>query len=236
MNLDTFSEPELLYRARGDDVEFARPLFTGDVFRDVAVPGTQEGGMAMIMAHPCSFRRAGGRLTDRVVVCSVRATDRVGNNAWRSGFLNRMPLPDVAGEGSWAAFFDELGRATTDSLRVTERLACLSDFGINMLQQRLTCHLTRVEIPTQTFNQAFSHTYEEAELLEEWTIVCTQVGMSVEVANEEFETFIRSGEPSLQSLILDSQKRPHVRRACREGARVLAEQQLAVEIDGPIPP
>ncbi|HUB72396.1 MAG TPA: hypothetical protein VL984_18385 [Acidimicrobiales bacterium] len=142
------------------------------------------------------------------------------------GFLNRMPLPDLEGEGHWAAFFDELGRTTTESLLATERLACLSDFGINILQQRLTCHLTRAQIPTRTFNVAFSNTYEEAELLEEWIVVCAQTGMSFGIATEKFEAFMRSGEPSLQTLLLDPQQRSHVRKVCREKAPLLAQEYV----------
>jgi hypothetical protein len=53
MNLDTFGDPSSFYRTRGEEVQRERPLFTGDVFRNVAIPETQEGGMALILAHPC---------------------------------------------------------------------------------------------------------------------------------------------------------------------------------------
>lgn len=167
MNLDTFNDPEELYRARGTDVNLNRPLFTGDVLRNVAIPGSQDGGMALILAHPCSFRRAEGKLAERILVAAVREAPRQGGNAWTRGFLDRMPLPDLDGVGFWAAYFEDMGRADTNTLLRTDRLACLSDVGVNMLQQRLTCHLTRVEVPTHQFNQAFSHTYEEADLLED---------------------------------------------------------------------
>jgi hypothetical protein len=198
MNLDTYEEPSSLYRSRGEEVNPHRPLFTGDVLRDVPVPGTQDGGMALVLAHPCSFRAGGGQLSDRVLVCSVSAMSKAGANAWRTGFFSRMPLPDLDGPGFWAASLDEIGRALVDDLLVTQRLACLSDIGINMLQQRLTCHLTRAEVPTYLFNEAFSHTYDEAELLEEWTEALAEAGWPGAVIARKFEAFIRSGRPTLQ--------------------------------------
>ena len=50
MSLETFETPGDLYLARGDEVNPLRPLFTGDVVADVAVPGVQDGGMAMVVA------------------------------------------------------------------------------------------------------------------------------------------------------------------------------------------
>jgi hypothetical protein len=174
LNLETYSEPDDLYRARADEVNPNRPLFTGDIFDDVPIPGAQEHGMALVLAHPCSFRIGAGRLADRVLVAAVREISKQGRKAWTRGLLDRMPLPDLAGTGMWAAFLEETGRAYVEHLLDACRLACLSESAVNMLQQRLTCHLTRVEVPTHQFSQAFSHTYEEADLLEDWTDMLTE--------------------------------------------------------------
>lgn len=40
---------------------------------------------------------------------------------------------------------------------------------VNVLQQRLVHNLTRLEVGTSKFWEAFSRTYEESDLLEEWT-------------------------------------------------------------------
>lgn len=90
-----------------------------------------------------------------------------------------------------------------------------------MLLQRLTCHLTRAEIPTATFDQAFSHTFDEAELLEEWTDALSNAGWSKPEAASEFERFIRSGEPRWQDRLKEPQLRSAVRRACRAEANRL---------------
>ena len=227
MNLDTYSIPDDLYLARGADVNPNRPAFTGDVYRDVEIPGVQAGGLALVVAHPCSFRIGAGQLADRLLLAAVEASTKQGANAWRTRFFNRMPLTDVDGAGYWVGDLDRIGRSLTADLFATDRLACLSEFGVNMLQQRLTFHLTRAEIPTATFAAAFAHTFEEADLLEEWTDILTDGGWSQAKTAAEFEKFIRSGEPSLQERLLDPQNRSSVRRACRQQAALLVDSQPA---------
>ncbi len=117
-----------------------------------------------------------------------------------------------------------VGRALTGDLLDGERIACLSAFGVNMLQQRLTCHLTRADVPTADFNTAFSHTFDEADLLEEWADTLVDAGWTQPAAAAEFETLMRDGEPSLQARLLDAQQRSPVRRACRQKATELARQ------------
>jgi hypothetical protein len=84
-----------------------------------------------------------------------------------------------------------------------------------MLQQRLTFHLTRHEVPTFQLQAAFAHTHIEADLLEEWTDDLTNVGLTVEQAAERFEDFLRGGEPSLRGRLLNVEMRSSVRQACR---------------------
>ena len=153
MNLDTYESPDDLYRARGEDVNPNRPLFTGDILRDAAIPGCQDGGMAIIIAHPCSFRVGDGELASERSPRRPRSPKQ-GPGAWARGVFDQMPLPDLDGPGFWAADLDLIGRAHTDTLLRSERIACLSEIGINMLQQRQTCHMTRVRIPTHQFSQA----------------------------------------------------------------------------------
>ncbi len=219
MSLDAYDNPGDLYLTRSDEVNLYRPLFTGDVFDNVPIPGVQGEGLAMILAHPCSFRIGAGELTDRVLVARVGETQKQGPNAWTRGLFDRMPLPELHGEGLWAGYFSEIGRAAVADLLATYRRACLSEIGINMLQQRLTFHLTRAEIPTQQFNQAFSHTLVEADLLEDWTDTLTGGGWSQAGAVAAFEPFIRSGQPTLQDNLLDPQRRSAVRAACKREAR-----------------
>lgn len=103
MNLDTYEAPEDLYLARGDEVNLNRPLFSGDIFSEVYIPGVEDDGPGIIIAHPCSFRAKEGQLTDRLLVARVRPSTAQGANAWRRGFLDKMPLPDFNGTGHWVA-------------------------------------------------------------------------------------------------------------------------------------
>ena len=224
MNLATYEAAAELYLARGDDVNPNRPVFTGDVFRNIGIPGVQTEGVGLVVAHPCSFRVGNGRLAECVLMARVEPIGKQGARAWAKRFFDRMPLEDVEGEHSyWAAHLDKVGRAVASDLLATERLACLSEFGVNMLQQRLTFYLTRAEIPTSKFNEAFGHTFDEAELLEEWTDTLVDAGQTKEEAATEFETFVRAGNPSLQERLRNPEYRSAVRKACRRRAAELAK-------------
>jgi len=227
VSLDTYTDAGSLYTARTGEVNANRPTFTGDVFRNMAIPGVQQEGLAMIVAHPCSFRKGAGQLNQRVLVTTVEPVQKVGRNAWTKGLFDRMPLPDLDGDGMWAAHFGGIGHASTSDFRTPNRFACLSEIGINILQQRLTFHLTRVEIPTRTFNEAFAHTLVEADLLEDWTDTLFRVGWPQTAAAAAFEDFIRSGEHRLQDELLDPQRRSHVRTACTREAKRLAADEIS---------
>ncbi len=170
MSLAVCDVASRLYLARAAEVSVHRPLFTGDVIDDVAIPGVQPGGAAMVIAHPCSMRR-GAVLSASVLVAAVRPHADVPAHKWADGYYDRMPLPEVRGAGTpfEVAWLGEIGLAQSSALVAATRIACLSPLGVNILQQRNVCNLTRVEVPTAVFWDAFAYNYEEADLLEEWT-------------------------------------------------------------------
>jgi hypothetical protein len=221
VTLATYTEAEELYLARGEEVNPNRPLFTGDIVADVPVPGVQDGGPAIVIAHPCSIRGSSGSLLDRTLMGAVARHHRVSRQQWGDGFFDRMPLPDLPHLGYCVAWLDRIGRAETALITRSSRLACLSEFGINMLQQRLVCHLTRAEIATFQFHEAFAHTMIEADLLEEWNDSLIAAGYPIEEATARFEEFIRSGTPSHQEQLLDPQRRASVRVATTRMARLI---------------
>lgn len=172
MSLEPAAEPFRLYAATGPDVSVYRPLFS-----DVEIPGVGHSP-AIVIGHPCSFRGRNGQLAERTPVASVEPHQPAPAQQWSNGYFNRMPLPGLPLEGSFhVAWLDRFGLALTSGLTETNRVACLSHAGINQLQQRLVFHQTRLDIPTATFHKAFDHTYEEAELLEDWT---TELGSADE--------------------------------------------------------
>jgi len=141
-HLESPSSPDELYRYRGADIPRARPVFQGDVFRNVEIPGLNVGrGLAMITGLP-----------------------------WTGNF-RVMPLPDLLlGEapGNWVATFEDLGTVGSATLDLRERIACLDDRGVVLLQQRHAHHVTRYVVETPVLYEQCSNVLAEAELLEDW--------------------------------------------------------------------
>jgi hypothetical protein len=137
-----------------------------------------------------------------------------------------MPLPDLIETGVLCvADFEEIGRTSAEGLAAGTRIACLSDYGVNVLQQRLVWYMTRLEVPTHTFHDAFAHTLEEADLLEDWNDMVCGAGFSVEESTTRFDAFLSSdkgGGRTLQDDLKDPQLRSAVRTACRTEARRVA--------------
>jgi len=216
VSLEPATESERLYLALGGDVNPARPIFTGDVFEQVEIPGVGTAS-AIVIGHPCSIRGRNGSLQDRIPVAAVEDHPVHPPKTWATGFFDRMPLPGLPLLGDYhAARLGALGLAATGSLRTATRIACLSEPGINQLQQRLVYHQTRLEVPVTTFQEAFDHTYEEAELLENWA---TDFEGTIEEATAEFERWIRAGSPSRQQRLLDYAERAPIRRELRNELR-----------------
>ena len=69
MSLEPAASPARLYSAVGADVNRHRPLFTGDVFLLVDIPGVGTSP-AIVIAHPCSLRGKNGTLAERTPVAA----------------------------------------------------------------------------------------------------------------------------------------------------------------------
>lgn len=146
MSLEPAVDPKRLYAAVGVDVNPHRPLFTGDVFFHVDIPGVGTSP-AIVIGHPCSIRGAKGKLAERTPVASVETHDDVPAERWSNGYFSKVPLMGLPLEGGFhVARLDQFGLALTSDLQAERRLACLSHPGINQLQQRLVFHQTRLAI------------------------------------------------------------------------------------------
>ena len=85
--------------------------------------------------------------------------------------------------------------------------------------------MTRLEIPTHTFHEAFANTLEEAELLEDWNETVCDAGISQAESTGMFDAFLgldRGDGRTLQADLKDPQLRSAVRTACRTEARRVA--------------
>ena len=213
MSLSGWDTVQSLYLARADEVPEFRPLFTGDVIRGPSISGVPEPEAVMIVAHPCAMR-SGPHLSTHVLAAAVRPHATEAPARWTDGFFNRMPLPDLEGDGGGfhVAWLEQIGLVPTEDLQNGERIACLSTIGVNILQQRLVFHLTRLEVETSVLWEAFSHTYEESDLLEEWAEALHDVDPA---PTESFESWMREGSPNRQDRLRDAQYRSQIRAELR---------------------
>ena len=213
MSLSVWETAQSLYLARADEVSVHRPLFTGDVIRGASIGGVPETEIVIIIAHPCAMR-SGPHLSTHVLAAAVRPHAAEAPARWADGFFNRMPLPDLEGDGGrfHVAWLEQIGLVPTGDLQNGERIACLSTIGVNILQQRLVFYLTRLEVETSVLWEAFSHTYEESDLLEEWTEALNGVDPTPTV---NFDSWIREGSPNRQDRLRDAQYRSQIRAELR---------------------
>ena len=225
MTLNTLTDPHCLYLAVGKYVNVDRPWFTGDIIEDIEIPGVGQSLAAIIIAHPCSMRGKAGALREKILVSAVNKHHEPPEQEWSKGHYNRMPLPDLPIQGDYhAANFDQIAPAETCQFPDTKRVACLSHDGINSLQQRLINHLTRFEVPIGNLQDAFSHTYFEADLLEKWIKELTKI---YENPTAKFEEWIRGGgSPSRQERLKDEKKRFSVQTEMREEIKRLKKESL----------
>jgi hypothetical protein len=219
--LEAPASPAELYLARGEEVNIDRPLMQGDVFAEIEIPGVEDGpGYAAVVTHPCSMRRDGVHLSERLLVARVEAAVPVPLDRWAQGNFKVLPLPELLGDDSesYALKFDLSGRVASARLMEAERLACLDTLGICLLLQRLVHHQSRVIVPTSTFHEACAAVFEEVDLAEEWLEAARSAGEELDAAAVEFHSFLRAprdDERSLQEALHDAARRAHVRRAIR---------------------
>ena len=224
--LEMPTDLEEIWLARGEEVQPARPLIQGDVFADVALPGLGDApGLAVIIDHPCSMR-SGVTLRPRIQMLRIREERAsLKGGVWPTGQYRLMPLPGLRGDTRYAAFFDETAMIPAADLASAHRTACLSEYGILVLQQRLVHHLTRVRVGIKTLREASINILEEVTLQEEWTIELA-TGEPEAYAREaaSFDAFMRAplseeSGPSRRDALRNDVQRSAVRKAVRQEIR-----------------
>lgn len=211
------SASDLYLAASPEEVEVARPVLTGDVFPGVTVPGADGEGLAIVLTHPCSMRVDGVRLTKRLIMVPVSPGEEIPFNRWRTGYFKVMPLPGLMG-AHYSARFDEMGLVNSAVLSATERVACMTPYGVNLMQQRFIWYLTRFLVPTHRLGEAS----EEADMEEEWMAHAIDNGNDPEEAAQAFHDWIRSFDESgttRQDQIKAPQRRAGLRRQMRSHLR-----------------
>jgi len=218
--LESPDSPEELYRYRGRDVVRARPVFQGDVFEHIEIPGLDDGpGLAMVITHPCTMRSKGGLLRPRLLIGRVSPTDAM-RLPW-VGNYRLFPLPDLVPGlegGHWALNFEDIGSVQSELLNVDNRIACLDDRGVLLLQQRHTHHLTRYVVETGVLYEQSAPVLVEADLLEDWLTTALDG-----LADEDWEVVQREETVAFDEFFLsmrnhlkDAPRRAAVRRTVRQ--------------------
>ena len=221
---------DALYRACGDEVGLTRPIFTGDVFTGVQLPGSTgktKARSVVILQHPCSMRTNGVDLAWQVLAAEVTNRKELEERSWVGGNFNLMPLPDIRPDVTsqsqhQAANFDNL--YTIAPTLLTSRIASLSPYGVNLLLQRWVHYSSRVVVPTHTFHEQTTAFYEEADLIEEW---CDEAsGDDPRVATQACLDWLRADRDgsTYQELLKNPQSHSMIRRAMRQ---VLRERNRA---------
>ncbi len=162
-----------IYRSRGVEVSSTRPLFTGDVYEGVKVPGAYgniKARAVMVIHHPCAMRVDGVDLIDKLLVVEVSKRREFTEAEWQGNY-KVMPLPDLKPEASTsqrhqAANFERPQLVKPSQL--TTRIATLSPMGVNLMLQRWVHYSSRVVVPSESFQEMIVGEYEEADLIEEW--------------------------------------------------------------------
>ncbi|MFN8048552.1 MAG: hypothetical protein U0P48_08260 [Ancrocorticia sp.] len=216
---------DALYRARGDEVSPTRPIFTGDVFIGVRLPGSTgkvKSRSVIVLQHPCSMRSNGVDLSWHILVAEVSNRKEIEESGWRNGNFNLMPLPSLQPDVTTqtrhqAANFDNIYTVAPDLL--VSRIASLSPFGVNLLLQRWVHYSSRVVVPTHTFHEQTTAFYEEADLIEEW---CDEAsGNDLRVETQDCLDWLRADRDgsTYQELLKNPQSHSMIRRAMRQELR-----------------
>ncbi|HZM55053.1 MAG TPA: hypothetical protein VFC03_08525 [Acidimicrobiales bacterium] len=221
---DEAPEFSSLYRARGDEVVAQRPVFTGDVFFGVSVIGEDEPKDVLVLQHPCVIRR-GLVLTPKLLVAEVRPEGLHRPSKW-DRFPRQMPLAELVVEGTpthYAAFFVDHQLVRPESLDIDQRVACMSQRGVNLLMQRWVHHNSRVIVPTYDYQDVTSPQYEESDIIEEWCIDREDDGVSLDDATVEIDAWLTGDKSptSPRARLEDPQQRSAIRREVRAHLRTV---------------
>jgi len=213
-------ETPALYDERGD-VSRSRPILQGDVFRDVDLPGFEDGPkVVQIVTHPCSMRK-GTALVERITVAPVEPYQLITGDQW-DGHLRVMPLADLVEGRNYATKFVDVTAAPAGLLSNERRIATLTHRGIYVLQQRLIKHYTRLEVPIQVLRRESAPVLEEAEQQRDWieTVLDEDelTDESVSEAARAYDEWLSQGEPSLRTQLQEDQNHADIRRRTHQEA------------------
>lgn len=212
-----------LYRARGDEVSATRPIFTGDVYAGLELAGATgeiKYRSVCVIQHPCAMRTDGVTLIHQLLVAEVVQRSALTESQWSHGFFNLLPLPDLRPEiggrkRHQAVDFNRLHLVRPQTLPASQRIASLSQRGVNLLLQRWVHFSSRVVVETHHFQSQTEPQFEEADLIEDW---CDESDSGdTDEAARECVAWLRADRDgsTYQAMLEDPQQRSAVRKAAR---------------------
>lgn len=206
MQLDAPADAEDLWLARGPEVPGHRMLMQGDIV-------LLASGPVVVVTHACSMRQ--GTVLHATQMTAPVQSQGIGLSNWARGFFDWMPLPGlvVAGVEHPAALLRALHTVETAELEASDRVAVMSEQGLQLLQQRLAHHLTRVVIDLPTLAEHCAPILAEAELHEDWI-----VAFGPEAATE-FHVLLDADSRKLRKWLREPGTRPQAMRAVRQAIK-----------------
>jgi hypothetical protein len=184
----------------------------GDIFSGITIPGVGiEHTHAMVIAHPCVMR-SGAHLHERIEMIPVVKSQKLRLDKWADGHYRLCPLPSLKPatpkDADYAARFDQRGMVESRLLTPDARIACLSEKGVLLLQQREVHNRCRFVVPLDKLEEASVPVLLEVELGEDWNeqIVPLHLaaGQALEAAlraeETHFDSFLKSAPGGGESL------------------------------------
>ncbi len=196
-------DPDDLWQAVGDEVPAHRMLMQGDVV-------LTDFGPLLVVTHACSMRR-GAELHDTQMAAPIEdhhVPKWDGSYDWMPA--PGAPVPDVDNP---AGLLRALRGVDTSLLVSGERVAVMSNVGIQLLQQRLAHHLTRVAIEPAELAEHCAPILSEVELHEDW------LGALGRDSEQQFHECLDNDERKLRSWLSDPAKRSQAMMTVRREIR-----------------
>ncbi len=227
VKLETPSSPGDLFMATGvGDVALVahRPLFTGDIF-------TLDGAsMVALVQHPCALR-SGVSLSPRLLTCAVVEPATAIRSDWMNEPYSRMAVKALT-NAPLVIDFSEMDMIESDTLLRSDRIAIMSQRGVNLLLQRWVHFNARVVIPTGTYQAQSSGPFEEADLILEALDELTASGLDAAAALVLIDAWFGQALDGTMKSHRETLREPQDRAVVRTALR----RQVASWIDAPPAP
>jgi hypothetical protein len=205
---------------------------TGDVFSGATIPGCSDHEFVMVLAHPCSLRVDGVVLVDRVQMLPVvERAEPIGLGAWQ-GLYRVMPLPELrSDERCYVAKLTEFGMVQQQNLGLDNRIACLTEEGVCLLQQRFFHNQSRVRVGLDSIHEQSAPNFVEIELWEQWNEQL--VAAKVDRGEDRAQTLVEEGRSFDALMRTDLEPGLSLREALKSARRRARVRQLVLtELDG----